>query len=185
MTIPRDAGNLGGSWRRLTPAEASARDISPKAERRINPETGQIITRREYENRRVESMGFRSYSQYQRSGAVSKAVSLGFESASQLRALQTNEMYEALERQYSLHAGGIPQEMIRSLDPVADDFNRAMGAVIRAGEWKFRRDPHYAKLGAGLTQVTIGPNIERLFDVVGVDYGRYDLVKRADWLRLY
>lgn len=180
MTNAREIRN---QFRRLTQAEAEVRGVTRGA-RFISSETGQEITRRQLENIRAETMEIPGgLTGMQR--LTAKVQGYGFRSAAQLYQLQSNEMYQALERIYSLHAGGIPENQIRTLQPIADDFNRAMGQVIASGEWKYRTDPDYAKFGKGLTTARLGPNVRHLFEVVGTDSSKADNQKRADWLRLY
>ncbi len=175
---------LSGGWRKLTPAELAQRGFSERSERRENPATGETISRRQYENRRLEARGLPKLSQM--SNESGRARAAGFDSLTQARRIQSNEMYEAMERSYSKYAGGIPQKDIREFRPIANDFNRALATVFRDGDWVIRPEPQYAKFGFGFTHAELTDNIKTLFEVIGWR-GLDDLEQeqRVEYLRHY
>lgn len=173
-----------GGWRKLTPAQLAQRGFSPASERRENPATGETISRRQYENQRLAARGLPKLSQM--SNESYRARAAGFDSLTQARMIQSNEMYEAMERSYSKYAGGIPQRDIRAFRPIANEFNRQLAEVFKSGDWVIRPEPQYAKNGFGYTNAELTDNIKTLFEIIGWR-GLDDMEQeqRVEYLRHY
>lgn len=135
-----------------------------------NPISGQEISRREFLNIQVRDEGYTSFSEYRKEAdtRTAQARALGFRDYGEVTRLRRNDMYEVFERIRMVKRGGVPIETLQDLRSVEGaEFNAALAAMIKSGEWSPRPPTEKPRRRPG-RNARIGPNTERFFQLLEI-----------------
>jgi hypothetical protein len=136
-----------------------------------NAITGQEISRRAFLDIQVRDEGFRDFTDYRKTADTQTAMArgLGFRDMGEVRRLQRNDMYQVFERIRMVKRGGVPIETLQDLStPEGAEFQAALAAMIRSGEWVPRPPTDEPRGRPNRRYAKGGPNTERFFQLLEI-----------------